>query len=458
MKLWGGRFGGETDDRMRALNDSFAFDRRLYAADIRGSIAYAGALLAIGLLTADEQARIAGGLEQVRAEFDDGRFMPRPTDEDIHTAVERRLTELIGPAAGKLHTGRSRNDQVALDLRLWLMERIDAAHRQVAGLQTALVEQAEAHLDIIMPGYTHLQPAQPILFSHWLLSFFWMLERDQERLDDCQRRTAVCPLGSGALAGNPFPIDRSALAEALGMAAISPNSLDAVGDRDFAAEFLFDASLLGVHLSRLAEDLILFSGPQAGFVTLAEEFTTGSSLMPQKRNPDALELARGKSGRLLGSLVGLLTTLKGLPSSYNKDLQEVQEPLFDAADTLDLLLPALAGVVGTLTPNADKMAAALDPSLLATDLADALVRRGIPFREAHEIVGRAVRRAEERGVVLDQMSLADLNAEQKVFEKADRSALDFKESVARRGVPGGTAPSAVRAQIAQARACLARRV
>ncbi|HEC23625.1 MAG TPA: argininosuccinate lyase, partial [Chloroflexi bacterium] len=329
---------------MRRFNDSFAFDRRLYAADIRGSIAYARALQRAGLLTEEECDAIIAGLEQVKAEFDGGRFEALPTDEDIHTAVERRLTELIGPLAGKLHTGRSRNDQVALDVRLWLLEVIERTRHDLMALQRALVGQAEAHLGLLMPGYTHLQPAQPILFSHWLMSYFWMFERDRERLGDCSRRTAVCPLGAGALAGNPFPIDREWLAAGLGMLAPTPNSLDAVSDRDHQVEFLFAAALIGVHLSRLAEDLILFSGPGYRFVALSEAYTTGSSLMPQKRNPDSLELTRGKSGRLLGDLVSLMTVLKGLPSTYNRDLQEDKEPLFDAADTLALTLPVVTGV------------------------------------------------------------------------------------------------------------------
>jgi argininosuccinate lyase len=454
MKLWGGRFSRETDEGMRRFNDSFAFDRRLYKADVRGSIAYARALERAGLLTAAERGTIIKGLEEVRREFDEGRFQPLPTDEDIHTAVERRLTELIGPVAGKLHTGRSRNDQVALDARLWLLEATQSVQSDLIGLQAALVEQAEAHVETLMPGLTHLQPAQVISFAHWLLSHFWAFERDRERLADCARRTAVCPLGSGALAGTPFPIDREALAADLGMHAISPNSLDAVSERDFVADFLFAAAMIGLHSSRLAEDLILFGSPGYRFVTLDEAYTTGSSLMPHKRNPDSLELARGKAGRLLGDLAGLLTTLKGLPAGYNKDLQEDKEPFFDAADTLALMLPVLAGVIRTLRANPEAMRAALDDGLLATDLADYLVERGVPFREAHGVVGGLVRLAEERGVALSDLAPEDFAAASPVFGPDVREVFDFARSLARRRAPGGAAPQAVREQITQARACL----
>ncbi len=458
MRLWGGRFDGTPDDLMRELNDSFAFDRRLYAVDIRGSTAYAGALLRAGLLTPEEHAAIVDGLAQVKAEFDEGRFVPLPTDEDIHTAVERRLIELIGPAGGKLHTGRSRNDQVALDIRLWAMETIDGIQGQLGMVQAAILKQAAAHLDLIMPGYTHLQPAQPVLYSHWVMRFFWMFERDIERLGDCARRAAVCPLGAGALAGTPFPIDREALAAELGMGAISPNSLDAVSDRDHLAEFLLAAALIGVHASALAEDLILFCGPAYGFIRLSEAYTTGSSLMPQKRNPDALELARGKAGRLLGDLVSLLTVLKGLPSAYNKDLQEDKEPVFDAADTLNALLPVLAGVIETMQPDSAAMRRALDEAMLATDLADHLVGRGMPFREAHQVVGGLVRLAESRGVPLTALTSEDLQAASPLFAADAAATLSFEASVTRRGAPGGTAPQAVAHQIALAQERLSGRM
>ena len=454
MKLWGGRFSGETDDRMRQFNDSFPFDWRLYAVDVRGSIAYARALARAGVLTGEERDTIIAGLERVRQEFDQGAFEAKPGDEDIHTAVERRLTELVGPVGGKLHTGRSRNDQAVLDTRLWTLEAIEAARRDLSALQRALLAQADAHPAALMPGYTHLQPAQPVLFAHWLLSYFWMFERDRERLADCARRTAVSPLGAGALAGNPFSIDLTALAADLGLPAVTPNSIDAVSDRDFVAEFLFAAALVGVHVSRLAEDLILYSSPGFGFVTLAEAYTTGSSLMPQKRNPDSLELARGKAGRLLGNLTGVLAMLKGLPSTYDKDMQEDKEPLFDTADTLAVTLPVVSGVVETLTANPEAMRTALDLDMLATDLADYLVERGVPFREAHHLVGGLVRLAEARGVALSDLSPDDFQGASPLFEADVRDVFDFERSVARRKTPGGTAPEAVGEQIRRARACL----
>ena len=453
--MWGGRFTGSIDERMARFNNSFPFDRRMWAEDIRGSMAWARQLAVAGVLTEAERDALLRGLEQVRAEFADGRFQPQPGDEDIHTAVERRLSELVGAVAGKLHTGRSRNDQVATDTRLWTLgaiRRIDAALRE---LQAALLAQAEAAGDALMPGYTHLQRAQPILLAHWLLAHFWPLERDRARLADCAQRTAVLPLGAGALAGTPLAIDRAALAADLGFAAISPNSIDAVSDRDFAAEFLFCAALIGVHLSRLAEDMILYSTSEFGFVTLDDAYATGSSLMPQKKNPDALELARGKAGRLVGNLVALLTVLKGLPSAYDKDLQEDKEPLFDAADTLELALPVVAGTVATARFHHERMRAALDEAMLATDLADYLVARGVPFRAAHHAVGALVREAEARGVALSALPAEAFTAAHPAFGDDVRAVFDVARSVAARAVPGGTAPAAVRAQIAQAKACLA---
>lgn len=454
MKMWGGRFEGEPDALMRRFSDSFGFDRRLYGVDIRGSIAYAGALAEIGVLSADERRRIVEGLEQVRLEFDEGRFGVRPGDEDVHTAVERRLTELVGPVGGKLHTGRSRNDQVALDLRLWMLETIDCVQRDLAALQRVILDKAEAHLDLIMPGYTHLQPAQPVLFGHWLMSFFWMLARDRGRLADCRKRTAISPLGAGALAGNPFPIDRERLAGVLGLDGVTENSMDGVSDRDFVAEFLFCAALVGSHISRLAEDLILYSGPGYRFVRIGEAYTTGSSLMPQKRNPDSLELARGKSGRLLGDLMAMLVVLKGLPSTYNKDLQEDKQPIIDAADTLAVLLPVMAGVVGSLEVDAGAMRDAMDEAMLATDLADYLVRRGVAFREAHHLVGRLVKEAEGRGVALSALPLGVIQGISERIGEDVYGVFDVELSVRRRVVRGGTAPEAVRRQMAVARGYL----
>lgn len=451
MTLWGGRFTAATDDLVRRFGDSIGFDRRMYAADVRGSIAYAGALARAGLITVGECDQLVAGLEQVRAEFNAGAFQSQPGDEDIHTAVERRLGELVGPVAGKLHTGRSRNDQVTTDLRLYLLAEMASLREALVGLQAAIVEKAKAHLNVIMPGYTHMQQAQPLLFSHWLMSYFWKFQRDRERLADVARRTQVCPLGSGALAGNPFDIDRRALAADLGFDSVSENSVDAVSDRDYVVEFLAWAALVQVHLSCLAEDLILWASREFGFVEIADAYSTGSSLMPQKKNPDALELMRGKSGRVIGHLVGLLTTLKGLPSAYDKDLQEDKEAVFDVIDTLKMELPVAAGVIRTLTVNAGRMAAALDDGMLATDLADYLVRKGVPFRESHHMVGRAVRRTEELGMPLKGLDLAEYQAIHPAFAGDVYEVFDFRRSVEMRDTEGGTAPVAVRAQIEQAR-------
>jgi argininosuccinate lyase len=381
-------------------------------------------------------------------------FVFKPGDEDIHTAVERRLIELVGAVGGKLHTGRSRNDQVATDFRLWVMETIGSLDTLVHDLQGALVEQAARHLHTVMPGYTHLQPAQPITAAHWLMSFFWMLARDRDRLADTRRRAAISPLGAGALAGTPFPVDRERLAQALGFASCSHNSLDAVSDRDFAAELLFTLSLMGTHLSRLAEDIIIYSNPAFGFITLDDRYSTGSSLMPQKRNADPMELTRGKTGRIIGRLTGLLTTLKGLPSTYNKDMQEDKEAVFDGVDSIATLLPVVTAIIHTLQLNPAVMRAALGEDLLATDLADYLVRKGLPFRQAHHVVGSAVRLAGERGVPLSQLTPADLRALSDLFDADVLDVFDFDASVARRKATGGTAPEAVERQISTARTWL----
>jgi argininosuccinate lyase len=450
MTLWGGAFSQPTDDAVRKLNDSLRFDWRLYDVDITGSVAWARALVDAGVLTGAERETLVGGLEQVRAEFAAGTFVSAAGDEDIHTAVERRLTEVVGAVAGKLHTGRSRNDQVATDVLLWLLDAQTRLKALLVGLMGALLNQAERYPGVVMPGYTHLQPAQPVTAAHWLLSHFWALARDverQENLADAWR--AKCPLGAGALAGTPYPIDRQKLAESLGFCRASSNSLDAVADRDHVAESLFTAALIGAHLSRLAEDLIIYANPNFGFVQLDERYSTGSSLMPQKRNPDPLELARGKAGRLIGHLAGLLTTLKGLPSSYNKDLQEDKEPLFDAYDTLMVLLPPLAGLIETLTLNPDRMRAALIESMLATDLADYLVMKGVPFRQAHEIAGRVVRLAESKGVRLSELTMDDYRAISDVFEADVQTVFDFGAAVARRQVIGG--PGEVEGQAQRAR-------
>lgn len=454
MALWGGRFTESTDEHVRHFGDSICFDHRLYKADIQGSIAYVSALERAGCIASDERDQLIGGLHKVRKEFDDGSFRFQPTDEDIHTAVERRLGELLGAVAGKLHTGRSRNDQVATDLRLYLLAQITMLHKALTQVQEAIVENAEAHLDVIMPGYTHLQQAQPLLFSHWLLSFFWKLQRDRDRLADVERRTSVMPLGSGAIAGHPFGTDRVALAVDLGFKAVTENSVDAVSDRDYVVEFLAWAALLQVHLSNLAEDLIIWASREFAFVQLHDAYCTGSSLMPQKKNPDTLELMRGKAGRIAGHLVAMLTVLKGLPSGYNKDLQEDKEKVFDVIDTLTLELSIAAGLIRTLEVNEAQMASALDDSVLATDLADYLVQKGVPFRQSHELVGLAVKRAEALGVALAALGLDEYQAIHPAFTADLHEVFDHRRSIARRCVSGGTAREAVVAQIQSAKALL----
>jgi len=452
--LWGGRYSGATDEQMWAFNASIGFDARLAQVDIRGSMAYARALARASIISHDEASILVEGLQHVAAEFSDGTFALRSGDEDIHTAVERRLGELVGPVAGKLHTGRSRNDQVATDVRLYVLDAVAALDAALQSLQAAIIDHAAAHIDVLMPGYTHLQPAQPVRFAHWLLSFFWMLHRDRERLAGVRQRANACPLGAGALAGNAYGIDRAALAADLGFAGVTENSMDAVSDRDMVLELLGAGAILGTHLSRLAEDLILYASAEFGFVRLAEQYTTGSSIMPQKRNPDSMELVRGKTGRLVGNLTRLLVTVKGLPSSYDKDLQEDKEPLFDTIDTLQLLLPVVTGVVATLEVCPERTSAALRDDLLATDLADYLTRRGLPFREAHHIVGRCVLLAEERGVGLTELTLADYGGISSLFEADLSEALSFESSVEARAVRGGTSRAAVLEQLERARALL----
>ncbi len=446
-RLWGGRFSGSMDAIMAVLNNSMPFDVRLWREDIMGSIAYAHAIVKAGIITPAEASQIETGLQAVLAEFANGTFDVKPDDEDIHTAVERRLRELIGDTAGKLHTGRSRNDQIATDIRLFALEAIKHLQSQVKGVMEVLAVQASTNGHTLMPGYTHLQRAQPITFGHWCMAYFWMLERDVDRLMDCARRTSVMPLGSGALAGNPFAIDRVALAAELSFRAVSLNSLDGVSDRDFVAELLFCCAMVGAHLSRMAEDLVIYSTAEFGFVTFDDAYSTGSSLMPQKKNPDAMELARGKSARLTGNLMALLTLLKGLPMTYNKDLQEDKEPLFDSLDTLNITLPVVAAAVRTLRLNANRMLAALDPFMLATDVAEYLVRKGLPFREAHHLSGRAVALAEKKGIVLSALSDEDWNELSPHFVPDIHAVFDFAQSAASRDVTGGTSPRALREQL-----------
>ncbi len=449
-RLWGGRFTALMDEHVRVFNDSFAFDQRLASDDIAGCIAYSAALKDAGLLDAEEHSALVGGLVEIEQEFATGSFVALPTDEDIHTAIERRLHELVGAVGGKLHTGRSRNDQVATALRHHLLDAVEELITSLRSLQAGVVHKAEVNLDIIMPGYTHLQRAQPILFSHWLMSFFWKFERDIGRLVGVRERTSICPLGSGALAGNPFGIDREQLAEALGFESVSENSLDAVEDRDFVVEFLFASAMIQTHLSSLAETVILWSSAEFSFIRLGEEHCTGSSLMPQKRNPDTLELIRGKTGRVLGHLMGLITTLKGLPSGYNKDLQEDKEGLFDVIDTLMAELPIAESVVRLMMPNAAHMSSSCSTAMMATDLADYLVLKGIAFREAHHIVGTAVQQAERAGVALDALPLSAYQGIHPAFAEDVVHVFDVHASIDRRTSKGGTALKAVECQLSEA--------
>lgn len=455
QKLWGGRFTGKTDPLMEEFNASIGFDKRLWKVDIQGSQAYARALAQTGIISASEAEQIVDGLEAVAKEWESGNFVIQSGDEDIHTANERRLSELIGPTAGKLHTGRSRNDQIATDIRLWLREEISTLQMHLRQLIAVTADRAAEEIDLLMPGYTHLQLAQPIRWSHWLLSHAWAWRRDAERLEQLAQRVNVMPLGSGALAGNPFAIDREQLATDLAFDDITHNSLDGVSDRDFIAEFLFWATMMMLHLSRLAEDLVIYSSREFGFVTLADAYSTGSSIMPQKKNPDALELLRGKSGRVLGSMTGLMATLKALPTSYNKDLQEDKEPLFDALHNVSGSLQIATGVISTLTVNPHALRAALSTEMLATDLAEYLVRKGVPFRETHHIAGSAVRMAENQAIPLSELSLDDLRTLHDAFTEDVNEVWNFETSVESRDVAGGTSRRAVLAQINQLRNWLA---
>ncbi len=450
-KLWGGRFAAETDDLVFRFNASIGFDQRLYDQDITGSIAWAKGLARAGVLTDEEAAAIVAGLEAIREELSGGAFEFKPADEDIHTAVERRLMELTGPVGGKLHTGRSRNDQIATDFRLWVMSACEQVDAWIEELQRALVDSAAANLNLAMPGYTHLQHAQPVTWGHWALSFFWPLMRDRQRFTETQTRTAVMPLGSAALAGTAFPIDRQFLADELGFEAISANSMDGVSDRDFAADFNYAAAMLGLHLSRLSEQLVIFSSAEFNFVRLHDAYSTGSSIMPQKKNPDTLELTRGKSGRLIGGLMGLLATLKGLPSTYDKDLQEDKESVFDAFDTLSMILPVMTGLLRTLDINGAGMAEQLEPGLLATELADYLVKKGLPFRQAHGHVGQLVRTAEMQGKPLTELTTAELQAVSPLFGGDIEQVLNVEYALAQRDVTGGTSPAALQEQLQAAR-------
>ncbi|HET8575860.1 MAG TPA: argininosuccinate lyase [Methylomirabilota bacterium] len=455
-KPWSGRFSQGADPAAEAFTSSLRFDRRLWPYDLEGSAAWARALHRARLITDTELAALLKGLEAVRAELEGGTFPFRRELEDIHMNVERRLTELAGPVGGKLHTGRSRNDQIALDERLYLRDVLGHVDAGLRDTQEALIHRAEEHLDTPMPGYTHLQRAQPVLLAHHLLAYVFMFQRDRERFRDCRARVNVLPLGAAALAGTAFPIDREALVADLGFAAPSPNSMDAVADRDFILEFLADAAILGTHCSRLAADLTLWATAEFGFVEFSDAFATGSSMMPQKKNPDVAELIRGKTGRLYGNLTAVLTTMKGLPLTYNSDMQEDKEPLFDTVDTLEAILGVLPPMLGTLTFRVDRMREAAGAHYAtATDLADYLVRKGLPFREAHEIVGRAVRHALSQGKELEALSLEEFRRFSPLIEADVRRAITVDASLGARAVLGGTSHAAVKQQLAAARGLIA---
>ncbi len=448
--LWHGRFDEGPADELLAFTSSLSFDRRLAGDDIAGSRAHVAMLARAGLVTEDELTAISSALDTVERELGEGSFEFAPGDEDIHTAIERRVTELAGAAGAKLHTGRSRNDQVALDLRLFLRRQGRAVARAVHALQEVLVRRAVDVGDTYLPGYTHLQRAQPVLLAHHLLAHFWAFARDVERWRDVLERSDVSPLGAGALAGSSLPLDPDAVAAELGFARRFENSLDAVSDRDFVAEALFVAALTQVHLSRLGEEIVLWASEEFGFLRLADAYSTGSSMLPQKKNPDIAELARGSAGRVIGDLTGLLATLKGLPLSYNRDLQGDKEPLFDALDTCLGAVAAMAGLLDGAEFVSERMrAAADDASSAATDLAELLVQQGVPFREAHRTVGALVREAGERGIALEELVMADPR-----LGSVARAVLAPGEAVRRRTTPGGAGPEPVRQQLAATRARL----
>jgi argininosuccinate lyase len=456
-KAWSGRFSQRADPAAEAFTSSLAFDRRLWPYDLEGSAAWARALGRAGLLRADEVTALLDGLQAVKSELESGTFPFRRELEDIHMNVERRLTELTGPVGGKLHTGRSRNDQIALDERLYLRDILRHVDEGIGAVQQSLVQCAEKYSGCWMPGYTHLQRAQPVLLAHHLLAYVFMLARDRTRFQDCLGRVDVMPLGSGALAGTAFPIDREALARDLGFAAASPNSMDAVADRDYILEFLSHAAILGMHFSRLSADLTLWATAEFGFVEFSDAFATGSSIMPQKKNPDVAELIRGKTGRLYGNAFAAMVTMKGLPLTYNSDMQEDKEPLFDTVDTIEAILRVMPPMLDTLDFKVERMRHMAGAQYAtATDLADYLVRKGVPFREAHEIVGKTVRYGIAHGKELAGMTLDEFRQQCPLIEPDVYDAISVEASLRARSVTGGTAPEAVRRQIDEARKIIER--
>lgn len=443
-----GRFQQPAAELAQRFSQSVSFDHRLFRHDIAGSIAHAEALAAAGIISDEEFEQIGNALHDIGQEIESGKFPWDQALEDLHMNIEAALTNRIGAAGAKLHTARSRNDQIALDLRLYVKAEIDEVNRAIQALQRALLQLAAQHAKAVMPGYTHLQRAQPIFFSHYLLAHIEALARDASRLNDCLARTDVLPLGSGALAGSTIVLDRGLIAERLGFAAVSQNSLDAVGDRDFVCEFLFDLAMIGMHLSRLSEDLVLWSTTEFGFLQFSDAFSTGSSLMPQKKNPDMAELARGKTGRLYGNLVSMMTTLKGLPSSYNRDLQEDKEALFDSVDTVRAALEVFAAMLPEVKLNPERMeSAANDPALLATDLAEHLVGKGLPFRDAYDLIGKLVARAGELGLPLNQMPVSELKQMSPMLGQDLSAIFDARASLAKRTAPGAPSPQNVAARI-----------
>ncbi len=447
-KPWGGRFQGDTDARVEAFTESVSFDRRLAAHDIAGSIAHAEMLGAQGIIPEADARKIVSGLRAILRDVRANRFRFETGLEDVHMNVEAALTKRIGAAGGRLHTARSRNDQVATSLRLWLRDQIDETREALSALRRALLAQAEAHLDTVMPGYTHLQRAQPVSLAHHLLAYCQMFRRDAERLAEARVRVNVLPLGAGALAGTSHPIDRGAVAKKLGFASVAENSMDAVSDRDFALEFASAAAIAMMHLSRLGEEVVLWVSGEFGFAEMADSFATGSSLMPQKKNPDVAEIVRGKSGRVFGDFLALLTLMKGLPLTYNRDLQEDKEPLFDAADTLLASLLVMAPMVESMRFRPERMAQAAEGGYMtATDLADAMVRRGVPFRQAHEAAGRAVRIALDRGAALSELSASDLERADPRLREEDVAEAHLEKSLRSRSSAGGASRNSVAAQI-----------
>ncbi|QKV20120.1 argininosuccinate lyase [Oricola thermophila] len=448
-QMWGGRFATGPAAIMEEINASIDYDRKLYAQDIEGSIAHATMLADTHIISAEDRDKIVHGLNTIRSEIEQGEFAFSRKLEDIHMNVEARLSELIGPAAGRLHTARSRNDQVALDFRMWVRAEAEKTAAALKRLIEVLLARAEEHAKTVMPGFTHLQTAQPVTFGHHCMAYVEMFGRDLSRMRDCLERMDECPLGAAALAGTGFPIDRHQTAQALGFSGPTRNSIDTVSDRDFALEFMAAASICATHLSRMAEEIVIWSTPQFGFVTLSDAFSTGSSIMPQKKNPDAAELVRAKTGRINGNLVALLTVMKGLPLAYSKDMQEDKEAVFDAAESLELALAAMTGMVADMTVNARAMKKAAGSGYsTATDLADWLVRElGIPFREAHHVTGRAVALAEEKGVGLEKLSLSDLQSIHDGITEDVFSVLTVEKSAASRKSFGGTAPQEVRRQV-----------